>query len=576
MGCFLVTIFATGGIIAPDAVNMLVTSALIAAVVILVVALNRLQRQRIKLLESQARFHSLLAGMQDLVFIIDRDKVLREFYQHGSDKLFKSPDEFIGKHLRDIGYPDDVYNVLNSAYDQTLTTGAVTRVDYQLPTPAGLCWFEMCISPIPDSRQDTAFLVGVVRDITERKQAEHATQESRHFLKKLVDSIPIPFFYKDRDGKYVLLNAAFGHFFNLRTEDLLGQSIYEIMPKADADVHHAKDLHLLDNPGIDVYEYQQTDVHGSLRDTIFHRNSIQDEAGRILGIVGAIIDITDQKQAERDRMEMQARVMQAGKLEAIGQLAAGIAHEINNPIQFIGDNSLFVHDSIRGILAALHSLSQFKHQEGDSAERQREIERIIDELDVDFLSAELPQALSDTQEGVRRVAQIIAALREFSHPDGKAKTLTDLNFNIQNTVTITRSEWRSIAELHCELDPDLPRIQCHSGAINQVLTNLIINAAHSIREIHAQRPKGLITVRSTFDADTVQIHVEDNGNGIPVAIQKRIFDPFFTTKPIGQGTGQGLYLCHMIVVKDHGGTIRFETQEGCGTTFTVTLPREAT
>jgi signal transduction histidine kinase len=192
--------------------------------------------------------------------------------------------------------------------------------------------------------------------------------------------------------------------------------------------------------------------------------------------------------------------------------------------------------------------------------------------DLEFITAEVPRAIDQSLDGAQRVAKIVRAMKEFSHPDSAEKTATDLNRAIESTITVARNEWKYVSEVVKEFDESLPAVVCYPGDINQLVLNLIVNAAHTIKEKVKDGEKGQITVRTRMVGELAEISVTDTGMGIPEAIRGRVFDPFFTTKEVGKGTGQGLALAYTVVVKKHGGKIWFETEVGKGTTFLITLP----
>jgi signal transduction histidine kinase len=301
-------------------------------------------------------------------------------------------------------------------------------------------------------------------------------------------------------------------------------------------------------------------------------------AGKIIGLVGVSRDLTAFKQAELGRQMMELQLRQSQKLESIGQLAAGIAHEINTPTQYVGDNTRFVKDSFENILKVLQI-----HKELLAAVKQNAItpelvlrnEEILVASDLDYLCEQIPSALKETLEGVERVGKIVRAMKEFSHPGGKEKTSADLNRAIESTVTVARNEWKYVAEVKLELEPNLPLVSCFLGEFNQCILNLIVNAAHAIGDVVKANPstKGLIIVQTRHDGgEHVEVRVTDTGTGIPEAVRPKIFEPFFTTKDVGKGTGQGLALIYGTITKRHGGTVTFETETGKGTTFILRLP----
>lgn len=276
-----------------------------------------------------------------------------------------------------------------------------------------------------------------------------------------------------------------------------------------------------------------------------------------------------------ERRQIESELRHAQKLEAIGSLAAGIAHEINTPTQFITDNTNFLKQSwpvLSKILQLMRTCQQDLSSSNHSAEAAGHMKELLATTDIDYLLHEVPQAIEQSLEGLRRVSKIVRALKEFSHPDNTERTAVDVNQAIETTTTVARGEWKYVAEIETQFDPDLPHIICQPGEFNQVILNLIVNAAHAIKEKVQPGQKGQITVSTTAVGPSVEIAIADSGTGIPEGIRPRIFEPFFTTKGPGKGTGQGLALAYNIVVKKHGGKIWFKTSDGHGTTFFVQLP----
>ncbi|MDZ7337823.1 MAG: response regulator [candidate division KSB1 bacterium] len=274
---------------------------------------------------------------------------------------------------------------------------------------------------------------------------------------------------------------------------------------------------------------------------------------------------------------LQHQLMQAQKLESIGQLAAGIAHEINTPTQFIGDNTRFLREAFASLLGVIEQYRRLKQavRSGQATPQLLEsVEEKESEVDLDYVTQEIPLAIQQSLEGIERVANIVQAMRAFSHPGGQEKTAVDLNKAVETTVTVARNEWKYVADMELDLDSTLPHVQGLPNEINQVILNILLNAAHAIRDVVGARPerKGKITIRTQRNNGWAEIRISDTGTGIPAAIRHRIFDPFFTTKEVGKGTGQGLAIAHNVIVEKHGGSITFETEEGRGTTFIVRLP----
>lgn len=258
--------------------------------------------------------------------------------------------------------------------------------------------------------------------------------------------------------------------------------------------------------------------------------------------------------AERLRVEAELRI--AHRLEAVGQLAAGIAHEINTPIQYVSDSVHFVRDALSDLMPLLQSCASTEAWE---------------DVDGDFLVERLPEAIQRSLDGLERVAKIVRAMKAFAHPGSAGKEPADVNATLENTLSVSRNEYKYVADVVTELG-EIPLVTCNIAELGQVFLNLIVNAAHAIAgRVEGTSDRGHITVKTFAEDDAVVVQISDDGAGMPEAIWPRIFDPFFTTKPVGKGTGQGLPITRNIIVK-HGGTIAFTSQLGQGTTFVVRLP----
>jgi PAS domain S-box-containing protein len=278
------------------------------------------------------------------------------------------------------------------------------------------------------------------------------------------------------------------------------------------------------------------------------------------------------------RLLLEGQLRQAQKLEGIGQLAAGIAHEINTPTQYVGDNAAFIKESWGGLDELLRTVKSIaaraKSGHPLTAETVEQLERSVEKADLDYLLDEIPRSLNQTLDGVRRVANIVQAMKEFSHPGGDEKAPIDINHAIETTLTVARNEWKYVAEVETEFEGSLPLVPCLAGEFNQVILNLVTNAAHAISDKNGSTGQilGKITIRTRRVEEWAEVQIEDTGCGVPERNRSRVFELFFTTKEVGRGTGQGLALAHTIIVKKHGGQIWFQSEDGKGTTFFVRLP----
>jgi two-component system, NtrC family, sensor kinase len=293
-------------------------------------------------------------------------------------------------------------------------------------------------------------------------------------------------------------------------------------------------------------------------------------------IQGLTFDITEIKTAENDRKKMELELRLAQKLESVGQLAAGLAHEINTPIQFVADTIRFVGDAFTDVLELVDVyravIADVAQRPGAAAERAAEVAEAEDIADLEYLQERIPSAIGRGSDGVQRVTRIVQAMREFAHPPTVEQSPTDLNEALRSTLVVAANEYKYVADVETDLD-ELPMVICNGGDINQVFLNLIVNAAHAIEDVVGDGGgRGTIRISTRRDGDDVVASIADTGIGMTPEVAARIFDPFFTTKDVGRGTGQGLALAHAIVVDRHGGHIGVETARGEGTRFDVRLP----
>jgi len=438
--------------------------------------------------------------------------------------------------------------------------------EYPCSSPNEVRWFLGRVTRFPDAGVCRAVVAHV--DITKRKVAEESTKKGAAFLNTLLDAIPIPIFHKGTDGRYIGANRAFGEFFGMGVADIIGKTVFDIVPAELAKHYERKDEDLYAKPGVQVYNAEARNGQGELREVVFHKATFEDEDGFSGGIIGAILDVTDRKRAE-------AELGHSRKLEAVGQLAAGIAHEINTPAQYVGDGVYFMKEafeSYKPLLDKYRSATVALEHTGANLELVHEIREVESEIDLDYILTNIPGSFDRCIDGISRISSIVRAMKEFSHPDQREKSAADLNQALQNTLIIAHNEYKYVADVETALG-DVPPVLCHLGDLNQVFLNLIVNAAHAIGDvIDKEREKGLIRISTLQVGDCVRIDVSDNGGGIPSEIRERIFEPFFTTKQVGKGSGQGLAIARSIVVDKHNGMLTFESHVGVGTTFTIRLP----
>lgn len=280
------------------------------------------------------------------------------------------------------------------------------------------------------------------------------------------------------------------------------------------------------------------------------------------------------KREIEEKQLMQQELVQAQKLESIGQLSAGVAHEINTPTQYVSDNITFLKSSFGELMTVISEVARMAASE-DTLDKDK-LQTLLIGADLPFLEEEVPKAFRDSVQGIEYITKIVRALKCFSH-QSEEKSPEDINRAIESTAAVARNEWKYVAELTIDADPNLRLVPCVLNEFNRVLVNLIVNAAHAIADVvGTSGTRGRITITTRQRKNHAEIRVADTGTGIPEDIRTRIFDPFFTTKAVGQGTGQGLAISYRIIVDNHGGTISVDSKPGEGSCFTLRLPSVAT
>ena len=403
----------------------------------------------------------------------------------------------------------------------------------------------------------------VFHDITERKKNE----KKIFLLSRAIEQSPVSVVITDRRGLIEYVNPTFCQMTGYSKEEAFGQNPRILKGDGTAPEVY-RDLWQTILKG----EQWIGELHNKRKNGEFFWESatisgVQTETGEVTHFLAVKEDITEKK-------ELQAQLLQAQKLESVGQLAAGVAHEINTPIQFISDNLEFLKTSFQDLvkLSAIHKeLLEKLKTEARNSDDVHTHEQAFEDADFNFLKDELPLAIDQSIDGTQRVSKIVRAMKEFSHPGTEEMNKVDLNRTIQTTITVTANEWKYVSKLETEFDSSLDQVPCLAGELNQVLLNMIINARDAIEETGKE---GLIKIRTFSEQDQAVIQISDTGAGMPGEVQKRIFDPFYTTKEVGKGTGQGLSIAHNVIVKKHKGELLVMDSSPNGTTFEIRLPLE--
>lgn len=418
---------------------------------------------------------------------------------------------------------------------------------------------------LAQARQEVVQLEAIVEDRSRSLHlAEEELYEAVEFLTRVLEKLESAVIVTSTDGVIARVNGA--------AVELLGFASEE----EAFGTNLARYTHTIDGQGlVELDEFLSGQVEASFarkggdrRQVLCAGSKLENDEQEVVGYVFVAADVSERKQLEIE-------LRHAQKLESVGQLAAGIAHEINTPIQFVGDSLTFLQEAFsahQALRAAQQKLVDAASSAGFGAALLSRIKEVEEEIDIEFLDEEVPTSLRRAVDGVNRVAKIVRSMKEFSHPGSDSMAPADLNQAVETTLTVANNEFKYVAELKTDFG-DLPLVNCHVGDISQVVLNLMVNAAHAVEDRKAlDGAPGLIEVSSRAEGGLAIIEVKDNGTGIPDAVREKVFDPFFTTKAVGKGTGQGLSLAHSVVVDRHGGELRLETAEGKGTSFSICIP----
>lgn len=426
---------------------------------------------------------------------------------------------------------------------------------------------EMTITPVLDATQAASHFIAIKSDVSERKNGEQALRESEERYRELFENASDLVYTTNLEGRITSINRAAVQTTGYSADEATKMSWQQVV-----DARHwgrAQRSCALLRAGERMAKFEaDIATKDGRRVMIEVMPSVIYKNGKPVAMQGIARDITG-----RNAAEMELR--HAQKLESVGRLASGIAHEINTPIQFMGDNTRFLQDSFGGLEILLKKYRDLHDAAAAGAVTPTLIEEVNQaekESDSEYLLEEIPKALSQTLDGVNRVATIVRAMKDFAHPDGTEKAAADINKALLSTLTVARNELKYVADVETEFG-DLPPVVCNIGDLNQVFLNLLVNAAHAIGEkVDKTGTKGKIRVRTAREESTALVTISDTGCGIPEANRARVFDPFFTTKEVGRGTGQGLAIARSVVVERHKGTLTFESEVGKGTTFYIRLP----
>ena len=522
------------------------------------------------LMESHRLLKALMTNLPGMIYRCrnDIDRTL-EFASEGCEQLTGFPvSDLIGsKRLTFAGliHPDD-RAATNKHLQDALDAHEQYELTYRIISASGEerwvwehGWAE------DEFARGRVVLQGLILDVTQQKVDDERKIRLTAAVEQAAEAIMIT----GTDGRIEYVNPAFEEITGYSRSEVLGQN-----PRFMSSGEHSKEFYKALWETIlrgDIWKGRLINrkKDGTLIEADASIRAVRDAQGKIINFVAVKRDVTK-------LMALESQLRQAQKLEAVGALAAGIAHEINTPIQFVGDNTHFLAETFDDLLKLMDMAAELAKNQQECSNCPpafKEFLKAVGSSDLAYFKQEIPRAIEQSLQGIDRVANIVRAMKEFSHPDKREKSAIDINRAIKTTLTVAHNELKYVADVVEELNPDLPTVQGYPSELNQVFLNLMVNAAHAIGEVVQEgKGRGTITVRSALGNGCVIISISDTGIGIKPGVRDRVFEPFFTTKEVGRSTGQGLAIARSVVVEKHGGAIYFESEVGKGTTFYVKLP----
>ena len=520
------------------------------------------------LLSSEEKFRQLAENISEVFWMVSPaapgilyvSPAYEQVWGRSCESLYRDPMSW----AQSI-HPDDAQGALEIGQRQL--RGEKIDSVYRIRTPEGQeKWIRDRAFPVRDAGGQLTRIIGLAEDISARQLAEERLRASEERYRELFENASDLVYTFDLDLRITSLNRLAEQSIGYSRDEALRMNLRQLLDPLQAHNLQGAIEQLVADHTTTKIELDITSKDGRRLRLEVKLRMIYRE-GKAVGIQAIARDITG-----RDVAEMELR--QAQKLESVGRLASGIAHEINTPMQFVGDNVRFLQDAFRDLQSVLNDFQELcrsSREKRSGPEFGGELDRIAAESDSDFLVKEIPQALSQTLDGVERVVTIVRAMKEFAHPENKGMVPADLNKALSNTLTVARNELKYVAEVETNFGK-LPPVVCSVSDMNQVFLNLLVNAAHAIADVvKGSGRKGKIRVSTSLEDASAVIAISDTGAGIPESIRDRIFDPFFTTKEVGRGTGQGLAIARSVVDR-HKGTLTFESEVGKGTCFYVRLP----
>jgi PAS domain S-box-containing protein len=515
---------------------------------------------------AQAFLASLVESSQDAIYGATIDGTIVSWNRGAEDLFGYAAEETIGRSVAMLlppGYEGEFQGHLKKLGQDGQTCRRETVRVRKDGKHVGVM---LTLSPVRDANGKVTGIAAIAHDMTARKQREQELRESEERYRELFENASAAIFTVDLQGHFTSLNCSGQQILGYTEEEAVKLAPYELVAPGYRKVLDEQRTAMLAGETELAAEIEVTAKNGR-RVRLEAKPRLILRGGEPVGIQVIVRDITG-----RDLAEMELH--QAQKLESVGRLASGIAHEINTPVQFVGDNTRFLKDAFVSLKTLLDKTSELRKAAAAGSVDPgilRAMQDMEEDLNCQYLLDEIPRAIAQSLEGVERIATLVRAMKEFAHPEAKEMGPADLNQALRSTITVSRNEWKYVADVETDF-AELPPVVCNIGELNQVFLNLLVNAAHAIGDVVKSGSKGKIAIRTEEEDGKVHISFSDTGSGIEESIQSKIFDPFFTTKEVGRGTGQGLAIARSVIVERHRGALTFESAVGKGTTFHIRLP----
>jgi PAS domain S-box-containing protein len=542
-----------------------------------------------KIKESFNLINAVVEGTSDMIFVKDSQGnyvLANSAFIHS---VGKTKSEIIGSNDTML-FPPEVAQQVMAIERLVIASGNSLTFEQILPLSGELKTFLMTKNPYRNAEGKIIGLIAIARDITERKLAEGKQRESQELLRLVMDNIPQLIFWKDCNSVYQGCNYNFARAAGVgEPRNIVGKTDYDLpWTKEESDWYRECDRRVIENNTAEYHileTQKQADGKETWADTC--KIPLHDAQGNVIGVLGTYEDVTERKQVEallqekNQRLEQalselqqaQTHLIQSEKMSSLGQLVAGVAHEINNPVNFIHGNLVHANQYMNDLLYLLQL-----YQDHCPCSHPDLIEK-EEEIDLEFLRTDLPKLLSSMQVGADRIRAIVQSLRHFSRIDEAEVKDVDIHEGIESTLMILSNRLkvkpdRPAIEVIKQYGK-LPLVECYAGQLNQVFMNIISNAIDALEERIKQetghQPK--IWINTDFvEPNRVKIRIADNALGMAETVREHLFDAFFTTKSIGKGTGLGMSISYQIVTGKHGGTLDCNSTFGEGTEFIVEIP----